>query len=193
MRGSAPFSSFEGSLRSDFALCRPRQRSFHLETPRKADKMASGFIGKTISLISNADIRYRGVLHSIDQAAATISLEKGVPALFALLELALITRLAQFAHWAPKVERRILLKSCRATTTSMSELHLLIGRRRAHALQVHRLSSWRWSAQLLSGVEVQLISLAVKHLTVDETAPPPPPPSVPQDPAIVNVRSLLRQ
>ncbi|GAA5887066.1 hypothetical protein JCM6882_009436 [Rhodosporidiobolus microsporus] len=38
--------------------------------------MAARFIGSSISLISKSDIRYCGVLHSIDPQAATVSLEK---------------------------------------------------------------------------------------------------------------------
>ncbi|GAA5873203.1 hypothetical protein JCM1840_005599 [Sporobolomyces johnsonii] len=38
--------------------------------------MAQQFIGSLISLISKSDIRYQGVLHSIDPQAATVSLEK---------------------------------------------------------------------------------------------------------------------
>ncbi|GAA6005891.1 hypothetical protein JCM11491_004051 [Sporobolomyces phaffii] len=38
--------------------------------------MAAQFIGSVISLISKSDIRYQGVLHSIDPQAATVSLEK---------------------------------------------------------------------------------------------------------------------
>ncbi|GAA6003914.1 Scd6p [Rhodotorula paludigena] len=37
---------------------------------------AAQFVGQTISLVSKSDIRYQGVLHSIDPQAATISLEK---------------------------------------------------------------------------------------------------------------------
>ncbi|KAH8923378.1 hypothetical protein BT69DRAFT_164764 [Atractiella rhizophila] len=36
--------------------------------------MATNFIGSIISLISKSDIRYRGVLHSIDPNEATVSL-----------------------------------------------------------------------------------------------------------------------
>ncbi|GAA5858151.1 hypothetical protein JCM8547_005672 [Rhodosporidiobolus lusitaniae] len=38
--------------------------------------MAAQFVGSLISLISKSDIRYQGVLHSIDPQAATVSLEK---------------------------------------------------------------------------------------------------------------------
>ncbi|CAH7688655.1 putative G2/M phase checkpoint control protein Sum2 [Phakopsora pachyrhizi] len=38
--------------------------------------MAQQYIGSRISLISKSDIRYRGVLHSIDPAASTVSLEQ---------------------------------------------------------------------------------------------------------------------
>ncbi|BGP66554.1 hypothetical protein NBRC10512v2_007962 [Rhodotorula toruloides] len=38
--------------------------------------MAAQFIGSHISLVSKSDIRYQGVLHSIDPAAATVSLER---------------------------------------------------------------------------------------------------------------------
>lgn len=40
-------------------------------------KMATEYLGSTISLISKSDIRYQGVLHSIDPVEATVSLEKG--------------------------------------------------------------------------------------------------------------------
>lgn len=36
----------------------------------------SQFIGKTISLISNSDIRYLGVLHEINSEESTVSLMK---------------------------------------------------------------------------------------------------------------------
>lgn len=39
--------------------------------------MATEYLGSTISLISKSDIRYQGVLHSIDPVEATVSLEKG--------------------------------------------------------------------------------------------------------------------
>jgi hypothetical protein len=42
--------------------------------------MASDYIGRVISLTSLSDIRYIGVLNSIDKEAATISLEKGARA-----------------------------------------------------------------------------------------------------------------
>ncbi|GAA6052568.1 hypothetical protein JCM3770_003247 [Rhodotorula araucariae] len=38
--------------------------------------MAAQFIGSVISLVSKSDIRYQGVLHSIDPLQATVSLEK---------------------------------------------------------------------------------------------------------------------
>ncbi|KAG0150556.1 hypothetical protein CROQUDRAFT_104230 [Cronartium quercuum f. sp. fusiforme G11] len=38
--------------------------------------MAQQYIGARISLISKSDIRYRGILHSIDPAASTVSLEQ---------------------------------------------------------------------------------------------------------------------
>ncbi|EFP84739.1 uncharacterized protein PGTG_10898 [Puccinia graminis f. sp. tritici CRL 75-36-700-3] len=38
--------------------------------------MAQQYIGSRISLISKSDIRYRGILHSIDPAASTVSLEQ---------------------------------------------------------------------------------------------------------------------
>jgi hypothetical protein len=96
------------------------------------------FIGKTISLISLADIRYRGVLHSIDKDAATVSLEKGE--LSAPL-LPVTTHSLQSARSAPRDAKAIRPRSCPAMTmsTSASVLHLYAVR--ADRGQVHRLSS----------------------------------------------------
>ncbi|KAI5474871.1 hypothetical protein MNV49_002315, partial [Pseudohyphozyma bogoriensis] len=38
--------------------------------------MAEQYIGSVISLISKSDIRYQGILHSINPAEATVSLER---------------------------------------------------------------------------------------------------------------------
>lgn len=44
-----------------------------------ASRMSGPYVGATISLVSKAEVRYVGVLHSIDPVKATVALSNGMP------------------------------------------------------------------------------------------------------------------
>lgn len=55
-----------------------------------------GYIGSKISLISKSDIRYVGILHSINSADSTVALEQGL--FFCILEFSLLGNPFKFLY-----------------------------------------------------------------------------------------------
>ena len=122
-----------------------QQPTFSAQPQHAAQPMeeATAYFGSKISLISKSEIRYDGVLHSVDTNQGTVTLQSGQ---FSVLHLSYTP---QFVLWERKDGLLYLLHRLTMNTHILYSVHLI--------LKNYKLVSLRSSLCLICQIMIQLL------------------------------------